>query len=165
METVTQSRVRKNPAPQLSARKSPATHHTFAVLLTRLAKVDDTPGLILLQVDSGTGEPLTRIGALTDAALRGRLSHFDLHSANEVATIRQALRNEAGRTILYESWPSLEGCLQFWYSFFGSQIRPVEWTCEKCATLNREDVGSSAGEPFSRACLCGQVLVTTIGRR
>lgn len=159
------SRVRKNPALRLSARKPADTHQTFAVLLTRLAKVDDTPGLILLQVDSGAGEPPTRIGALTDAALRGRLSHFDLHSANEVATIRQALKTEAGKTTLYESWPSLEGCLQFWYSFFGSQIRPVEWTCEKCSAVNREDVGSSAGEPFSRACTCGQVLVTTIGRR
>ena len=146
--------------------RSPAVkNQTFAVLLTRLAKVGDSPGLILLQVDSGAGEPLTRIGALTDAALRGRLSHFDLHSANEVATIRQALKTEAGKTTLYESWPSLEGCLQFWYSFFGSQIRPVEWTCEKCATVNREDVGSSAGEPFSRACQCGQVLAITIGRR
>ena len=165
MESVAQSRVRKNPALQSSARRPPHTHHTFAVLLTRLARVDATPGLILLQVDSGTGEPLTRIGAVTDAALRGRLSHFDLHSANEVATIRQALKNEAGTKTLYESWPSLEGCLQFWYGFFGSQVRPVEWTCEKCGTVNREDVGSSAGEPFSRACTCGQVLVTTIGRR
>jgi hypothetical protein len=140
-------------------------NQTFAVLLTRLAKVDESPGLILLQVDSGAGDPPTRIGALTDAALRGRLSHFDLHSANEVATVRQALKNEKGKTTLYESWPSLELCLQFWYGFFGSQIRPVEWTCEKCSTVNREDVGSSAGEPFSRACACGQVLITTVGRR
>ena len=138
---------------------------TFAVVLTRLAKVDETPALILLQVDSGTGEPLTAIGVLTDAALRGRLSHFELHSANEVATVRQALKNEAGKTTLYESWPSLDGCLQFWYSFFGSQIRPVEWTCEKCGSANREDVGSSAGEAFSRACACGQPHTITIGRR
>lgn len=146
-------------------RSSANTHQTFAVLLTRLAKVDDTPGLILLQVDAGAGEPPTRMGTLTDAALRGRLSHFDLHSANEVATIRQALKNEKGRTTLYESWPSLDGCLQFWYSFFGSQIRPVEWTCEKCGAANREDVGSSAGETFSRACGCGQAQSITIGRR
>lgn len=147
------------------SRSSANTQQTFAVVLTRLAKVDETPGLILLQVDSGTGEPPTPIGALTDAALRGRLSHFDLHSANEVATVRQLLKNEAGRTTLYESWPSLDGCLQFWYSFFGSQIRPVEWTCEKCGTGNREDVGSSAGEAFSRACRCGQPQTITIGRR
>ena len=156
MELASHGRVRKSTAN---------VQQTFAVLLTRLAKVDETPALIMLQVDSGNGEPLTQMGTLTDAALRGRLSHFDLHSANEVATIRQALKNEAGKTTLYESWPNLDSCLQFWYSFFGSQIRPVEWTCEKCATVNREDVGSSAGEPFSRACRCGQVLAITIGRR
>ena len=85
--SVATRRVTRNPAVK---------NQTFAVLLTRLAKVGESAGLILVQVDSGEGKTPARIGALTDAALRGRLSHFDLHSANEVATIRQALKRRSG---------------------------------------------------------------------
>ena len=138
---------------------------TFAIVLTRLAKLDESAGLILLTVDSGGSEPKTRLGVLTDSALRGRLAHFDLHGANEIAKIRQSLKTETGQVTLYESWSGLDSCLQFWYGFFGSQIRPVEWVCEKCAAANREDVGSTAGEAFSRSCACGEVKSITIGRR
>ena len=62
-----------------------------------------------------------------------------------------------------ENWSGLGSCLQFWHDFVGSQIRPVEWTCEKCAAVNREDVGASVGETFSRACRCGKVKrITTV---
>jgi hypothetical protein len=148
-----------------TVRRETMKQQTFAILLTRLPKLDETPGLIRLMVDGGGTEPPTRIGVLTDSALRGRLAHFDLHSANEIAKIRQVLKADSGQATLYEAWSGLESCLQFWYGFFGSQIRPVEWTCEKCASANREDVGSTAGEAFSRACGCGQVKSITIGRR
>jgi hypothetical protein len=139
---------------------------TFAILLTRLPKVDNAPGLILLMVDGSRGTKTPRrIGALTDAAVRGRLAHFDLHSANEVAAIRQELKKDTGQATLYESWPSLSTCLQFWYGFVGSQIRPVEWLCEKCGISNRENVGGSVGESFPHVCKCGQVKQITIAKQ
>ena len=130
----------------------------FAIKFNRLPKVDETPGLVVLTIDStnGLGSP-RRIGAVTDVALRGRLAHFDLHSANEVAAIRQALKPDHGQVTVHEGWSGLGSCLQFWHDFVGSQIRPVEWTCEGCAVINRLDVGASVGETFSRACRCGKV--------
>jgi hypothetical protein len=148
-----------------TVRRETKRPQTFGIFLTRLPKLDETPGLILLTVGTGGTEPPTRIGVLTDSALRGRLAHFDLHSANEIAKIRQLLKTDSGQATLYEAWSGFESCLQFWYGFFGSQVRPVEWTCEKCAAANREDVASTAGEAFSRACACGQVKSITIGRR
>jgi hypothetical protein len=139
---------------------------TFTILLSRLPKVDNAPGLILLMVDASRGTKTPRrIGTLTDAAVRGRLAHFDLHSANEVAAIRQALKNDKGQATVYESWPNLNSCLQFWYGFVGSQIRPIEWSCEKCGASNRENVGGSVGESFSRVCKCGQTTQITIPKQ
>jgi hypothetical protein len=136
---------------------------TIAILLTRLPGVGDMPGLIGLMVDTSAGaKPPARIGTLTDAALRGRLAHFDLHSANEVAAIRRALSADSGRTTVYESWPRLESCLQFWYGFVGSQIRLIAWTCEKCGAASQERIGGSVGESFPRLCSCGQVQRVTV---
>jgi hypothetical protein len=65
------------------------TPQKFAILLSRLPKVENAPGLILLTVDTSQGsEPPAKVGTLTDAALRGRLAHFDQHSANELAAVR-----------------------------------------------------------------------------
>jgi hypothetical protein len=130
---------------------------TFAIQLNRLPRIDDTPGLILLSVETQSGSgPATRIGALTDAALRGRLAHFGLHSANEVAAIRHALSSEEGRATVYENWPGLESCLQFWYGFVGSRIQILAWTCEACGKQGRENIGGSVGESFLRRCACGR---------
>ncbi len=136
----------------------------FSIKLSRLPKVDESPGLVVLAIGTfdGAGPP-RRIGALTDVALRGRLAHYDLHGANEVAAIRQALRAERGEITVREGWSGLGSCLHFWHDFVGSQIRPVEWTCEKCAAVNRENVGASVGETFSRACRCGKIKrITTV---
>lgn len=134
------------------------TQQVFALKFSRLPKVDDSPGLVLLAIDASDGVgPPRKIGALTDVALRGRIAHYDLHSANEVAAIRQALRPDDGHVTVHEGWSGLGSCLHFWHDFVGSQIRPVEWTCERCAALNRENVGASVGETFSRACKCGKI--------
>ena len=140
------------------------TKQIFAIKFSRLPRVDESPGLVLLTIDASNGVGKTRkIGTVTDVALRGRLAHFDLHSANEVAAIRQALRTDLGHVTVHEGWSGLGSCLQFWHDFVGSQIRPVEWTCERCATVNREEVGASVGETFSRACRCGKVKrITTL---
>lgn len=141
-------------------------NQTFGIVLTRLPRVRETPGLIQIMVDasSGTGPP-RRLGTLTDAALRGRLAHFDAHSANEVAALRQALKNDRGQATVYESWSGLASCLHFWHGFVGSQIRPIEWTCEKCGVPHRDDVGASVGESFLRPCKCGQVKLITVTAR
>ncbi len=134
------------------------TQQTFAIRLSRLPKIDEAPGLILLTVGASKGtEAPRRIGAVTDAALRGRLAHFDVHSANEIAAIRKALSIESGQTTICESWSQLAGCLHFWHGFVGSQIRPIAWTCEKCGVPARESIGGSVGESFLLRCKCGQV--------
>jgi hypothetical protein len=134
------------------------TKQVFAITCSRLPRVDDSPGLVFLTIEGSDGLRAPRkVGAVTDVALRGRLAHFDLHSANEVAAIRQALRADDGQVTVHEGWSSLGSCLQFWHDFVGSQIRPVEWTCEKCASPNRVEVGASVGETYSRACSCGRV--------
>ena len=74
---------------------------------------------------------------------------------------RAALRTDNGQITVRESWSGLNSCLHFWHDFVGSQIRPVEWTCEKCAAVNRENVGASVGETFSRACKCGKIKKIT----
>jgi hypothetical protein len=138
---------------------------TFVILLSRLPKVDEGPGLIFLTVDAQKGtEPPRRMGALTDAALRGRLSDLNLHSANEVAAIRQALSKDKGQATIYESWSGFGKCLQFWCGFVGSQIRPISWTCEKCGLNHLRNVGGKEGESFSRRCKCGQVKSVTIAK-
>lgn len=134
------------------------TKQVFAIQFSRLPRVDELPGLLQLTIDGSNGEkPPRRIGAITDVALRGRLAHLDLHSANEVAAIRQALRADQGQVTVHEGWTGLGSCLQFWQDFVGSQVRPVEWTCERCTAVNRVNVGASVGETYSRRCRCGRV--------
>jgi hypothetical protein len=130
----------------------------FAIGFRRLPRVGRTPGLVALAIhEAGGAKPPRKLGALTDAALRGRLAHWNLHSANEVAAIRQALGPDDGQVTVHEAWAGLGNCLQYWHDFTGSHIRAVEWTCEGCSTVNRENVGSSVGETYSRACKCGKV--------
>jgi hypothetical protein len=130
----------------------------FAIEFSRQPNVDDAPGLVQLAIreSSGTVAP-RKIGAVTDVALRGRLAHYDLHGANEVAAIRKALKAENGRITVHEGWPALASCLHFWHDFVGSQIRAVEWACEGCSAPNRENVGSSVGETYARVCKCGKI--------
>jgi hypothetical protein len=131
--------------------------------LSRLPRVENTPGLILLRVDaSGGATPPTTVGTLTDAALRGRLAHFDLHSANEVAAVRHALAEDSGEATVYENWVALENCLQFWYGFTGSRIRIVAWTCDRCGKTGRQSIGGTVGETLTLLCACGQPLRTTV---
>jgi hypothetical protein len=136
---------------------------TFAIMLSRMPTIENVPGLISFLVDSsgGTRVPV-KTGTLTDAALRGRLAHFDVHSANEIAAVRKALSTESGQVIVYESWPALDGCLRFWYGFVGSVIRPITWACEACQKENRDSVGGSVGESFLRRCDCGHVARVTV---
>ncbi len=138
------------------------TQQIFALRFRRLAKVDDTPALVLLTIDdpSGVG-PRRKVGVLTDVALRGRLGHYDLHSANELAAIRKALEADGGRVTVHEGWSGPEQMLKFWRGFNGSQIRSIEWTCEKCSIVNREHVGASVGETYARACPCGEITRIT----
>jgi hypothetical protein len=139
---------------------------TFALLFSRLPKVNRTEGLIALTVEpTGGSEAPRKIGVLTDAALRGRLAHVNLHSTNEIALIRQALSKDCGEVTVYESWSRLDGCLQFWIRFVGSQIRPLAWTCESCGTTARESIGGSVGETFLLRCKCGQVSRITVPKR
>ena len=85
------------------------TQQIFALKFSRLPKVDETPGLIVLTIDASYGvEPPRMVGALTDTALRGRLGHYDLHSANELAAIRKALEPDSGEVTVHESWSGLE---------------------------------------------------------
>lgn len=134
------------------------TQQIFALKFSRLPKVDETPGLIALTIDASYGVgPPRMVGALTDTALRGRLGHYDLHSANELAAIRKALEPDRGHVTVHESWSGLSSCLKFWHGFIGSQIRSVEWTCEVCRSLHREEVGASVGETYSWACPCGKI--------
>ncbi|HEY2797421.1 MAG TPA: hypothetical protein VGK26_05990 [Thermoanaerobaculia bacterium] len=141
-------------------------HQIFAIRFNRLPKVDNAPGLILLAIDTSNGaSPPRRIGVLTDAALRSRLAHYDLHSANEVAAIRKALAQDRGQATTYEGWSGAGSCVQFWHDFVGSQIRPMDWTCEHCSALNQQNVGASVGEAFARACKCGKVKHITVTSR
>lgn len=138
---------------------------TFAIVLSRLPAVDQGPGLIRFLIDTSTATRTSaNRGTLTDAALRGRLAYFDAHSANEIAAVRRALAIESGQATVYESWPALEGCLRFWYGFVGSQIRPIEWGCEACRVSNRDSVGGTVGESFTRRCSCGHVSRVTVPR-
>jgi hypothetical protein len=132
------------------------TNPTFAIQLTRLPKVDALPGLVLLSIDGSNGEkPARKVGALTDVALRGRLAHWNLHPANEVAALRKALSLDEGQVTVLEGWSGLASCLHFWSDFTGSQIRPVEWQCDQCAEVQKENVGAGVGETISLRCKCG----------
>ena len=130
---------------------------TFAIRLKRLPPVGERPGLIMATVSGSTGTPPKRIGTLTDAALRGRLAWFDAHSANEISEIRHALAKDSGQVTTFEKWSALGGCLHFWHGFVGSRIRALVWSCQRCGTGDREDVGGTSGESFPRRCKCGQV--------
>lgn len=140
-----------------------STPQTVAILLSRLPRIENTQGLILLRVAASRGsETPTTIGTLTDAALRGRLAHFDLHSANELAAVRHALSADSGEATVYEKWSALESCLQFWHGFTGSQIRLMAWTCEACGKTRRESIGGSVGETIPRLCACGHSTRITV---
>jgi hypothetical protein len=134
---------------------------TFAIVLSRMPALDRGPGLIAFLVDTSTATRASR-GTLTDAALRGRLAYFDVHSANEIAAVRRALSSENGQATVYERWPALEGCLRFWYGFVGSQIRPIAWDCEACRASNRDSIGGTVGESFPRRCSCGHISRITV---
>lgn len=140
------------------------TQPTFTIRFSRLPRVDESPGLVALAIHESNGaQPPRRLGALTDVALRGRLAHWNLHSANELSALRQALQPDYGEATVHEGWAGLGNCLQFWHDFMGSQIRAVEWACDQCAAVHRENVGSSVGETYSRACTCGKVKrITTL---
>ena len=134
-----------------------------AILLSRLPRIENAPGLILLRVDAtGGASAPTTVGSLTDAALRGRLAHFDLHSANELAAVRHALANDAGEATVYENWFGLENCLQFWYGFAGSRIQIVAWTCEACGKTSRQNIGGTVGETLALLCACGRTSRATV---
>ena len=134
----------------------PDAQQSFAIVLSRLPGVDNAPGLISFLVEVAGASAPAQAGTLTDAALRGRLAHFDAHSANEVAAVRKALSSENGHVTVFESWPGANRCLQFWRGFIGSQIRPIAWACEACGAANRDSIGGSVGESFLRRCACGQ---------
>ena len=135
----------------------------FAILLSRLPRIENAPGLILLRVDTSGGvSPPTTIGSLTDAALRGRLAHFDLHSANELAAVRHALANDSGEATVYERWFGLESCLQFWHGFIGSRIQIVAVTCEACGKTSRQNIGGTVGETLALLCDCGRPARATV---
>jgi hypothetical protein len=148
--------------PPVTARRTEKTQQAFALRLSRLPRVDETPGLVALSISGASGDESRKVGDLTDVALRGRLAHFGIHSANEVATIRRALQADDGQITVHEDWPGLDSCLKFWNDFTGSQIRLVEWTCE-CEALHRDNVGANVGETYSRGCRCGRVRrITTV---
>jgi hypothetical protein len=133
--------------------------------LSRLPRVEDVPGPGLIRLTVGTARGATRpaqIGALTDAALRGRLAHFDQHSANEIAAVRQALSKDEGRITVHETWSGARSCLQFWQGFTGSRIQPFTWLCVKCGNNVEEKVGGTVGEQFALRCKCGQVQQITV---
>jgi len=135
----------------------------FAIRFTRLAGGSQQPGLIGLTVQAaGKSSREWRIGALTDAGMRGRLSHFNLHSANQLAAIRHLLSKEKAEASVEESWSGLETCVRFWRGFVGSQIRSLEWTCTDCEKSRREEIGGCVGESFSWVCECGSVNHVTI---
>jgi len=134
------------------------TQQIIALRFCRLPSVTGAPGLVSLTVSGANGNGSGRkIGDLTDVALRGRLAHYDLHPANEVAGIRRALQPDNGEVTVHEGWPGMDSCLKFWNDFTGSRIRPVEWTCEACAAVHRDNVGASVGEIYARACRCGRI--------
>ena len=134
-------------------------------MLSRLPRVGDAArqGLIRLSVDTSEGAaPPARVGALTDAALRSRLAHFDQHSANEIAAVRHALGKDGGCVTVHETWSGLHSCLQFWRGFVGSRIQTFAWLCEKCGSNAEERVGGSVGESFALRCRCGEIKETTV---
>ena len=150
--------------PPVTAPRGTKTQQIFTLHLIRLPRVDDRPGLVALSVGgAGALDPRQKLGELTDVALRGRLAHFGAHSANEVALIRRALQVEDGQIVVHEGWPGRASCLKFWNDFTGSQIKPVEWLCEKCQTIHRDNVGANVGETYARACRCGRITrITTV---
>lgn len=130
---------------------------SVAILLSRLPRTENAPGLILLRIEaSGGASSPTTIGSLTDAALRGRLAHFDEHSANELAAVRHALACDAGEATVHERWFGLDDCLQFWHGFTGSQIRIVTLICEGCGKTSQQNIGGTVGESLALICDCGR---------
>ncbi len=137
---------------------------TFAIRLRRLRRASDTARLVSVSIaDAGGKGVARRVGALTDVALRARLSHWSLHSANEVAALRKALDGDKGEATLYEGWPTLANCWHFWRDFVGSQITRIEWSCEGCQNPAARDVGAGHGETVPLACRCGAVGRLIVG--
>jgi hypothetical protein len=148
--------------PPVSAPRAAKTQQIFALSLSRLPRVDETRGLVALRVSGANGRGEGRkLGDLSDVALRGRLAHFGVHPANELAAIRRALDVDDGEITIHEGWPGLDSCLRFWNEFTGSQIRVVEWKCERCEAVHQDNVGANVGETYSRACRCGRVTRIT----
>ena len=138
----------------------------FAIRLRRLRRADDTARLIAVSIaDSGGNGVARRIGALTDVALRARPSHWNLHSANELAALRKALDGERGEATLYEGWPALANCWHFWRDFVGSQIARLELSCDGCHSPAERQVGATPGETVPLPCKCGTVGRQTVGSR
>lgn len=136
----------------------------FAIRLRRLRRADDTARLVSVSITDPGGKGVARrIGALTDIALRARISHWNLHSANEVAALRKALEGERGEATLFEGWPGLADCWSFWRDFIGSQITRIEWSCDGCQNPAERQVGASRGETVPLACRCGTVGRVTVG--
>ena len=136
----------------------------FAIRLRRLRPAADAARLISVSIaDSGGKGVARRVGSLTDIALRARLSHWNLHSANEVAALRKALDGEPGESTLYEGWPAFKSCWHFWRDFVGSQVTRLEWNCEGCQSPAERQVGASRGETVPLACKCGTVGRRTLG--
>ena len=134
----------------------------FAIRLRRLRRADDAVRLISVSIAEGKGVA-RRVGALTDVALRARLSHWNLHSANELAALRKALDSPPGEATLYEGWPALASCWVFWRDFVGSKMTRLEWSCDGCQSPAERQVGASRGETVPLLCKCGTVGLKTIG--
>lgn len=136
----------------------------FAIRLRRLRRAGDAARLVAVSIaDSGRNGVARRIGALTDVALRARISHWNLHSANQVAALRKALDGERGEATLHEGWPALADCWHFWRDFVGSKITRLEWSCAGCRNPAERQVGAIRGETVPLACKCGTVGRMTVG--
>jgi hypothetical protein len=136
----------------------------FAIRFRRLRRGDDAARLVSVTIaDSGGKGVARRIGALTDIALRARLAHWNLHSANDLSAVRKTLDGDRGEATLYESWPALASCWHFWRDFVGSQITRLEWSCDGCQSPAGREVGAIRGETVPLACKCGTVGRVVIG--
>jgi len=125
----------------------------FEIELQRLPGVQPFAGMVSLTFRPlGAPGRAIRLGAVTDSALRARVAHFDVHSANEIAALRLALQPDGGRFALTESWSSRDACLRHWFGFLGSKLETVEWKCEKCGAEGVERVGRAVGEAVYLRC-------------
>jgi len=132
---------------------------TFEIGLRRLQDMTPLTGMISLTVrEAGETGRATLLGKLTDAALRTRLAHFDVHSANEIAALRRAMAAPGGESSVTETWKDREACLRHWAAFTGSKLNPVEWKCEACGEAGIERLGRAPGELVHIKCARGHVV-------